>query len=422
MMTKQEIAKTIIDICTHDASFCQDITGGDQRAFLSEITEEMSDKEFLFSVEKYLATFKVWGHLYFYQKNLRTYLGFHVRRYENSLFITQAEREMPFSKGDEIIAIDGLSIERAAEKFAVFFESDPPDRQSERWETVIAHAKVVTVRAEKTFDYVVRTDIERGTNEPSCVFRPLDQETYYLKLTNFFDEQDISSIVDYASKDITCTQNLIIDLRNNCGGNDTEFLPLLKFLLKKDDKLCGKQIFTEEDEILYTERNAAKRIEMFQEYLESVTSDEVRKYLIEQIEEQKKNSGKGFLPAKADEFLFPTSGTEQPEKVVVLTDCDCASSAESFVEIASRMEKVTVIGRPTMGVNDYANLAWFDFGEYVLHYPTSRSKSIDEGKGTRGKGIAPDIFIPWTPKHIFEDVDLTEARKWLKNAEKAKKL
>ena len=91
MMTKQEIAKTIINICTHDASFCRDITGGDQRAFLSEITEEMSDKEFLFSVEKYLAMFKVWGHLYFYQKNLRTYLGFHVRRYENSLFITQAD-------------------------------------------------------------------------------------------------------------------------------------------------------------------------------------------------------------------------------------------------------------------------------------------------------------------------------------------
>ena len=259
-MKKTEIAKTIIDICHEDASFCFDIKGGDPQSFLSEITDDMSERDFLFSVDNYLATFKVWGHLYFYKKNLRIYIGFHVRRYDNSLFITQAEKELPFSKGDEIIAIDGLTIEKAAEKFSVFFDCDPSDRQGERWETVIANADVITIRSPKTFDYSVRTVVERGIGEPSCVCKFLNKDCYYIKLTNFFDEGDISSIVNYASKDITCTKNLIIDLRNNCGGSDTVFLSLLKFLLAEDDIKCGKPIFTGEDDILYTERNADGRI------------------------------------------------------------------------------------------------------------------------------------------------------------------
>ncbi len=409
-MTKREIAQTVVEICKNDASFCRDIEGGDAKVFLSGIADDMSDKRFLFSVEKYLATFKVPGHLYFYKKNFRPYIGFHVRRYGDRLFITHAEKDMPFSKGDEIIAVDGYTIERAADRFAVFFNSDPPDRQSEAWETVIANADAITVRTQKEiFDYPIRTDIERGSGEPSCIYKPLDREIYYIKLTNFFDEQDISSIMEYASKEIAYTKNLIIDLRNNCGGNDTEFLPLLKFLLKKQDPMCGKSVFIGEDEILYTERNVDERVKYMQDCLEGQTSEEIRKYFIEQIKEQKQNRGRGFLPAKPDEFLFPENGTEMPEKVAILIDHDCASSAESLVEIASRLQKVVLIGRPTMGINDYANLARFDFGEYVLHYPTSRSKAIDEGRGTRGKGIVPDIYVPWTPKHIFEDVDLSVA-------------
>lgn len=408
-MTKTEIAQTIIDICRNDASFCADVKGGDQSAFLCAVADDMPDRAFQFAAERYLATFKVWGHLYFYQKQSRPYLGFRVRRYGNSLFVTRAEPSLPFSKGAEIVAIDGAPIAAAAETYAEFFDSDPPDRQGERWETVLANAAALTVRAEKTFAYPVRTDVARGPGEPSCVCLPLGPARYYLKLDNFFDAQNISAILDHAANDIERAEALIIDLRNNCGGNDTEFLPLLRFLLSETDPMCGKPIFTGADDILYTERNTAARIEILREHLASAASEEIRKFLRAQIRELKNNRGRGFLPAKPDAFVFPPHGTRRPEKVAILTDCDCASSAESFVEIAARLQKVTVVGRPTMGINDYANLARCDFGEYVLHYPTSRSRAIDSGRGTRGKGIPPDVFVPWTPKHIFEDVDLAVA-------------
>ncbi len=414
-MTKTEIAKNIADICRNDASFCKDIKGGDPELFLSKITDDMSEKDFMFSVIEYLASFKVWGHLYFYKKWERIFTGFRVRRYQNSLFITRAVKDLPFSKGDEIVAVDGMTIDRAAEKFAVFFDGDTPDRQGERWETLISNADAVTVRTKDkgAFDYQIRTDVVNGAGEPSCVCRFIEKDCFYVKLTNFFDGQDIQSITDCISRQSSCVKNLIIDLRNNCGGSDTEFLPFLKFLLTENDLMCGKPIFTAGDEILYSERNADGRIKYYKERLENCVSEEVRAYFNEQIEEQQKNKGKGFVTAKADEFLFPPRGTVNPQKVVILTDCYCASSAESLVDIASRLQKVTVIGRPTMGICDYSNLTRFDFGEYVLHYPTSRSKAIDIGKGTRGKGLEPDIYVPWTPKHIFEDVDLSVALDWL---------
>lgn len=409
-MTKREIANTIVDICANDASFCKDIKVGPER-FLSEISEGMGEKEFLFSVDRYLAAFGVRGHLYFYKKDRNDFLGFRVRRYRNSLFVTYSE-EGSLLGGDEIIAIDGFSIPQAAEKFKVFL-GEAADRQGDAWEKIISYSdKIAVRRAESTFEYAVRTDITRTELCPYESKR-IDRDHFYIKLDDFFDEEKMVRFLDGCKEEIENTRYLTIDVRKNCGGSDTVFLPLLKYCLKENDKMCKMPIFSSEDEILCTERNAENRIKLYKSYLENTASEELRRYFAGQIEEQTKNKGKGFVSAKGDGFLFPDGGTRLPERVAVLIDYDCGSSGESFAEIASKLEKVTLIGRPTMGICDYSNLAYFDFGEYVLHYPTSRSKAIDEGRGTRGRGLQPDIYIPWTPKHIREDVDIEAAMEFL---------
>lgn len=414
-MTKTQIAKTVVEICRKDASFCNDVKV-DPAGFLSHITDGMPEEDFLFAVEAYLAAFRVRGHLYFYKKGAQPYLGFRVRRYRESLFLTHAEEGLPLAKGDEIVAVDGLTIEEAATRFSVLFRGDPPDRQGEGWEALLRHARTVTVRSRTTFEYAIRTDVMRGIGEPSCVAKRLNEDCYYLKFTNFFDGGDVSAVMDCAAREITRTKHLILDLRDNCGGNDTEFLPLLKFLLKENDALCGQPVFPETEDILFTERNAKERTRLYRECLEQASSEAVRAYLSRQLEALTDPRLRGFLPAVGEGIFFPEHGTALPERVVVLTDCDCASSAESLVEIASKLQKVTLIGRPTMGALDYSNLARADLGEYALHYPTSRSRAIDAGRGIRGKGISPNLFIPWTPQHIFADADLSAALALLKNS------
>jgi len=81
-----------------------------------------------------------------------------------------------------------------------------------------------------------------------------------------------------------------------------------------------------------------------------------------------------------------------------------------------KMPKVTVLGRPTMGILDYSNCCVKDFGDYKLLFPTSRDTRIDQGKGMNDRGVEPDILIPWTPEHLERDVDLEECLNYCKNA------
>lgn len=96
--------------------------------------------------------------------------------------------------------------------------------------------------------------------------------------------------------------------------------------------------------------------------------------------------------------------------MIILSDYYCGSSGDQFVEVCKNSKKVTVIGRATMGVTDYSNLAIQTWNNQIeLWYPTSRVSKIDNGMGLTGVGVLPDIYIPWTPEHIFEDMDLKKA-------------
>ena len=71
-----------------------------------------------------------------------------------------------------------------------------------------------------------------------------------------------------------------------------------------------------------------------------------------------------------------------------------------------QFKKVTVVGRPTLGILDYSNCCTVDYGDYRLMFPTSRCLSIDQGRGMTDQGVEPDIEIPWAPAHFERDVDV----------------
>ena len=195
-------------------------------------------------------------------------------------------------------------------------------------------------------------------------------------------------------------------MRNNGGGLDTAFLPLLKFCLNERDELCGKPILHEEKaEYNYTENNVRARIEILERY-RGVAEKENLPLFDREIERNKALCGKGFVTEDSGEtFTYPLQGTSLPERVFVLTDCDCGSSGDSFVQIVSTMEKVTIVGRPTMGILDYSNLAFKEYGDFTLWYPTSRRMALDEGRGM-SEGLPVDILVPWTPEFLERDKDI----------------
>ena len=79
----------------------------------------------------------------------------------------------------------------------------------------------------------------------------------------------------------------------------------------------------------------------------------------------------------------------KPQKVAILIDEGCASSAEQFLLEARQSTKVTLYGVHSRGVLDYANVCEKKFEGYSLLYPTSRSRRIVKGEDIENKGIQP---------------------------------
>lgn len=225
-----------------------------------------------------------------------------------------------------------------------------------------------------------------------------------LSLSDFMDEGAIQKILDTHGADISQRENLIVDVRHNGGGNDTAFLPLLRYVFSNTFKF--RDLFEEETiYINYTERNCRNRLAEFRKYLQFDLDDFTSEYLKRAIHEHKENQGRGFVQA-VDDFDLEIEGQMQPKRVFVLSDTYCCSSGDMFVAVCKRSPKMTVVGRNTLGVTDYSNLAREDYGDFVLWYPTSRTSLIDQGMGINGKGVPVDIHLPWTPQHLEEDVDL----------------
>ena len=168
------------------------------------------------------------------------------------------------------------------------------------------------------------------------------------------------------------------------------------------DQIFWKRL---DDEILYLrldnfmDEGAISRV--YQECLPMMT--EVKFLLIDV-----RHRGKGYVPyqQESEEFFPEVRGGQYPEQIFILSDIYCASSGDNFVQMMKQFKKVTVVGRPTLGILDYSNCCTVDYGDYRVMFPTSRCLSLDQGKGMTDQGVEPDIEVPWSPDHFERDVDL----------------
>lgn len=127
------------------------------------------------------------------------------------------------------------------------------------------------------------------------------------------------------------------------------------------------------------------RIKTFEDYLQMDLPEETRSIFTTMRDELLQNRGKGFIKQPEDEVNIPIAGDSDVEKMYIITNSGCGSSGDNFVAIFRMLPKVTVVGRPTMGILDYSNAAFVIYGDFYLMYPTSRLISLDSGNGMMKK-------------------------------------
>ncbi|MEH7349401.1 S41 family peptidase [Gottfriedia acidiceleris] len=251
---------------------------------------------------------------------------------------------------------------------------------------------------------------ERSPYSPTYTVSSLTENVLLITMTDFMDSQAILNMIKENHQLLEITEHWIIDVRINYGGSDASFYPLLQYILPEE----GIDLSDSEEKMLFncTDANTKRQLAELDKDIENTRDTQTLIFLNVFRKEWEKNKGKGFVEFNF-ENLFPSTiikGKRTPKGIIILTDCMCGSSGDSFVEICKTSSKVTVIGRPTKGLNDYTNLTSMKWdNEFELMYPTSRLSRIDKGQGMSGKGIEPHVYIPWSPNHLKVDIDLNSA-------------
>lgn len=397
--TYEEIYQDIKNILKNDYAGCSEMKEIDSSGYKT-VSNIMTAEDFEEQIEDFILDFND-GHLWFAAKE-STFpnRGFTVRRYQDNLYVTEALQEQRLEISDKITHIDGKTIPELYALYSKQLEQEDNERQV--WGVVLKRLSIITVeRFNHTFDLTL-SDYEREPYEGIYNFKLLDDETALLKITDFAEEKPILDIINNNKETLRKIKNLIIDVRINYGGNDEFYFPLLHYIF--GENVTFKDLFSEDEAMYtnYTKRNCELWVSELEEYMEQDLDEETVQSLQEEIETVKKNYGKGFLEVP-EETDFEIKGTSEPENIYILSDYYCGSSGDTFVSNAKKSNKVTVVGRPTMGIMDYFNVVTVDYGEYIFNYSISK---MHKNSFTYGKGVQPDIYIPWTPDHLSEDQDL----------------
>ena len=126
------------------------------------------------------------------------------------------------------------------------------------------------------------------------------------------------------------TDYLIIDVRENGGGLDSAYLPLLKYCLPNGKTIS---ILQQEDdygmEINYSRRNCELRKKSFEQYAAGDISEEAKAFFKQMMDELDEKCGQGFCTLPDDDEELPIVGDSAIKKVCILTDENCGSSGDT---------------------------------------------------------------------------------------------
>ncbi|MCR5527535.1 MAG: hypothetical protein K6F39_09210 [Lachnospiraceae bacterium] len=328
--------------------------------------------------------------------------GFSVRRTSaGEMFVDEVSSEARLKGGEAVLAINGEVPEWLVKNIPNnFLSSKIPER--EQWNGYLKMASRITVRdidtgAEKTLE-LKKYPVEKP-HEPVC---ETCGENVIIRLYYFGSREETEAFISENRGKIENAGKLIIDLRKNSGGAEEGFLPLLPYIIEKDcalgDVFGSRDIYTN-----YTEMNCKRMLYNLYNYRETAACGEspeaVGEVLEDEIKRFRENSGKGWICEK--EELFEEKDFELikkgPDDIEIWIDTWTENEAEEFVLAAGKAGRAVIKGRNTMGNIDYSTPVVVRYENCAFTYPISKTKAAFEGHGVSGKGIAPDVLIPWSP-------------------------
>lgn len=250
---------------------------------------------------------------------------------------------------------------------------------------------------------------KKPANDPMAPrFQVLGKDTVLFVIPTFNDAYaaTMQKLVADHRAELVSHKNWIIDVRDNGGGSDSTYAPLMGWLL--DGDLRGFRT-----EYLVTPANLKA-----QEAICAQTSDPAHcdKEMAPVLAKMRTAAPGSFVREEDDRVEYQKFKLEakRPARVAVLTDRDCGSSCEQFVLEARTSYRVKVVGRPTHGSIDVSNLRphLLPSGRAQLYYATTRTTRLPDMR-IDAIGVAPDILLPKPADEAGLAAEIRQVQRWL---------
>ena len=233
-----------------------------------------------------------------------------------------------------------------------------------------------------------RSEFPNGVNTYPVAMK-LSDSTFLLRIPSFIDDE-AEVLTKKHWTEITSMPNLIIDIRNNGGGQDY-FLALEDLLYSHPYESKGVEWYATED-----------NIKMYEDDLEKgdiINGEEGIRWTKSLLGEMKKNIGKFVIHPMmgSDSIIKHDTIYKYPKKIGIIINDGNASSAEQFLLTAKQSSKVILFGNTnTAGVLDYSNVVPVNFpsNKYELYMPMTRSRRLPQDP-IDNIGIPPDVNVPY---------------------------
>lgn len=279
--------------------------------------------------------------------------------------------------GVEVVAIDGVPVRQYGEQRALSYSASTPQSRDVRTYTYqlpngpITQPLALTLRDTKghTFQRSVArspyADAEPASQLPPLTFKLLADDIGYLAL-NSFESNDVRTLFAAVYPQLSQTRALIIDIRENGGGNGNLGYEVLSYL-------TAQSFYTSR----WMTRNYHPTFRAWQR---------APRWYSEPVES-----------------VAPHSSSPYTRPVVVLTSARTFSAAEDFVVAFDEMKRGKIIGEPTGGSTGQP-LAFDLPGGGTARICTKRDTYAD-GQEFVGVGVSPQVLIHPTVRDVRNGQD-----------------
>lgn len=229
----------------------------------------------------------------------------------------------------------------------------------------------------------------------------LSDSTYYLRISSFNNDIGNDFVINHWDE-ITSRPNLIIDIRNNPGGQDNYYSELVKLVYTKPYESKGVEWYASEG-----------NIKVFEDAIKNGNlkdgTEEITQCLVDAMKE---NIGRFIMHPMYDQndrLIERDTIYPMPRNIGIIINEGNASAAEQFLLTARNSDKVILFGNSnTGGVLDYSNVTSrpLPSNKYELWCPMTRSRRLPENP-IDNIGISPDITIPFpATEQLYDRLDV----------------